>query len=38
VKGLSTYCIYEEGCLIFYDQRGGSQRINIEDITEIAGY
>jgi hypothetical protein len=37
-KGLSTYCIYEEGSLIFYDQKGGSQTILIEEITEIAGF
>jgi hypothetical protein len=37
-KGLSTYFIYEDGIFTFYDQRGGSQKINIEDITEICGY
>jgi hypothetical protein len=38
IKGLSTYYSYEEGYFTFYDQRGGSQRIHIEEITEIAGY
>jgi len=37
-KGLSTYYIYEEGYFTFYDHRGGSQTIHIEEITEIAGF
>ena len=37
-KGLSTYYVYDEGYFTFYDQRGGSQKIHIEEITEIAGY
>jgi hypothetical protein len=37
-QGISTYCVYEEGSLVFYDQKGGSQTIRLEDITEIAGY
>ena len=38
LKGLSTYCICEEGYLTFYDSKGGTQTIHIEEITEIAGY
>lgn len=38
LKGISTYHIYEEGYFTFYDHRGGSQKIHIEEITEIAGY
>ena len=38
VKGLSTYYIYEEGWFTFYDHRGGSQTIHIEEITEIGGF
>jgi len=39
LKGLSTYHIFdEEGYFIFFDHRGGSQRVHIEEITEIAGY
>jgi hypothetical protein len=38
VKGISTYCIFEDGYFTFYDQRGGSQRVHIEAITEIAGF
>jgi hypothetical protein len=37
-KGLSTYYVYEEGYFTFYDRRGGSQKVHIEEITEIAGY
>ena len=37
-KGISTYFIYEEGYFTFYDHRGGSQRVHIEEITEIEGY
>lgn len=38
VKGISTYYTYEEGYFTFFDHRGGSQRIFIEDISEISGY
>lgn len=38
VKGISTYFVYEEGIFTFYDRRGGSQCVHIEEITEIAGY
>lgn len=37
-KGISTYFVYEEGVFTFYDQRGGSQKVHIEEITEISGY
>ena len=37
-KGISTYFVYEEGVFTFYDRRGGSQKVLIEEITEIAGY
>jgi hypothetical protein len=38
LKGFSTYFVYEEGVFTFYDHHGGSQRVHIEEITEIAGY
>jgi len=38
VRGLSTYYEYEEGYFTFYDYKGGSQRIHIEEITEIEGF
>jgi hypothetical protein len=38
IKGISTYFVYEEGVFTFYDRRGGSQKVLIEEITEIAGY
>jgi hypothetical protein len=38
VKGLSTYYTYTEGYFTFYDHRGGSQVVFIEEITEIAGF
>ncbi len=38
IKGLATYYIYEEGYFTFYDRRGGSKKIHIEEITEIAGF
>jgi len=37
-KGLITYHVYEEGSFTFYDGRGGSQVVAIEEITEIAGF
>ena len=37
-KGLLTYFVYDDGCFTFYDQRGGSQKVPIEEITEIAGF
>ena len=38
IKGISTYFVYEEGVFTFYDHRGGSQKVLIEEITEIAGF
>lgn len=38
VRGFSTYYVYEEGMFTFYDHRGGSQTIHIEEITEIGGF
>ncbi len=38
VKRLSTYYVYEEGVFTFYDHRGGSQTIHIEEITEIGSF
>lgn len=38
VKGLHTYYVYEDGVFTFYDRRGGSQVVRIEEITEIAGF
>ena len=38
LKGLSTYFVYDDGCFTFYDARGGSQKVHIEEITEIAGF
>jgi len=37
-RGLSTYYTYEEEVFTFYDHRGGSQRVHIEEITEIGGF
>ncbi len=38
VKGLTTYFTYNEGYFKFYDRKGGSQEVHIEEITEIGGF
>jgi len=38
IKGISTFFICEEGVFTFFDQRGGSQTVLIEEITEISGF
>jgi len=37
-KGLTTYYEYEDGVFTFHDGKGGSQVVEIERITEIAGF
>jgi len=38
VKGISTYYSYEEGAFTFFDRKGGSQVVQVDEITEVAGY